>query len=314
MKKQIFCLFLAVAVLFGLSIKTYATQDDISVLIDGTPVTFTADSGKPFVDGNGRTQVPLRAVMEQFGCKVEWDSTKNAAVITRGRTTVIVPIGINQIFVNNNTVPMDTAALIHDSRTYLPIRPVLEAFGAAVDWDNGTVFVASPARGSFNDLFVNEEEQLVIDFSDGSQLLAGNVFGNGVSGLTFADYPVGSKFPLVYPEGSFDVNMPDGTIISFHHIYYELTAKNDIRDADAWHYHDMQGQIFSPFEATVYMEGHTDPGMAGKTVSIYLSAAGQTSTLHWSSEVQSDGSFSISYVQDNWVEPMQLFFYSVNCY
>ena len=72
-----------------------------------------------------------------------WNSADNAAVITKDGTTLVVPVGQPYILVNGRTVAMDTAALIQDGRTYLPIRAVLEAFGASVIWDNGTVSVAS---------------------------------------------------------------------------------------------------------------------------------------------------------------------------
>jgi len=36
-------------------------------------VGFTSDSHLPFIDNNSRTQVPLRATMEAYGCVVDWD-------------------------------------------------------------------------------------------------------------------------------------------------------------------------------------------------------------------------------------------------
>ncbi|MEG2000849.1 MAG: MBL fold metallo-hydrolase, partial [Evtepia sp.] len=50
-------------------------------------------------------------------------------------TTVHVPIGKPYIIVGDKEVPNDTAALIQNDRTYLPIRAVLEAFDAYVSWD-----------------------------------------------------------------------------------------------------------------------------------------------------------------------------------
>lgn len=143
MKKRVLCVLLTLALLLAPATHVFAAQSEVAVVIDNQPVSFTSDSGWPFVDANGRTQVPLRVVMEQYGCQVAWNSTDNAAVITKGGTTVVVPVGQPYILVNGRTVAMDTAALIQDGRTYLPIRAVLEAFGASVVWDNGTVSVAS---------------------------------------------------------------------------------------------------------------------------------------------------------------------------
>ena len=43
-------------------------------------------------------------------------------------------INSNKYSVNNETLTMDTAAVIKDGRTYIPARPVLEAFGYQVSF------------------------------------------------------------------------------------------------------------------------------------------------------------------------------------
>lgn len=157
------------------------------MVIDNQPVPFTSDSGWPFVDANGRTQVPLRIVMEQYGCQVAWNSADNAAVITKGGTAVVVPVGQPYILVNGRTVAMDTAALIQDGRTYLPIRAVLEAFGASVVWDNGTVSVASATAGNgFESAYVDKDGSMIVTLANGSKLNAGTV-PNGRDGRDGAD-------------------------------------------------------------------------------------------------------------------------------
>lgn len=126
---------LIAALVFAVSfIPSYATN----VSIDGKAVTFTETSGAPFVDQAGRTQVPLRQSMEAFGCTVSWDAENKVAIVAREGTTVQVPVGKLHIINNGNQVDTDTAALIKDGKVYLPIRPVLEAFGATVKWDGST--------------------------------------------------------------------------------------------------------------------------------------------------------------------------------
>lgn len=164
-----------------------AAQSEVAVVIDNQLVPFTSDSGMPFVDANGRTQVPLRIVMEQYGCQVAWNSADNAAVITKGSITVVVPVGQPYILVNGRTVAMDTAALIQDGRTYLPIRAVLEAFGASVVWDNGTVSVASATAGNgFESAYVDKDGSMIVTLANGSKLNAGTV-PNGRDGRDGAD-------------------------------------------------------------------------------------------------------------------------------
>ena len=61
-------------------------ESPITVKIDGEEVNFT--DAVPYIDENNRTQVPLRAVAEAFGCDVEWDGEKRAISITKDYTDV----------------------------------------------------------------------------------------------------------------------------------------------------------------------------------------------------------------------------------
>lgn len=117
-----------------------ARADGIAVYVDGAPVAFTADSGAPFIE-NGRTLVPLRVTMEAFGASVDWEANTKTAIVRKDTTTVRCRIGENCIYRNNVRIENDAAAKIVAGRTYLPIRAVLEAFGATVSWD-GAVRVA----------------------------------------------------------------------------------------------------------------------------------------------------------------------------
>lgn len=176
MKKRVWCLLLALLLLLGMGTGAAAAKDAVSVEIDGEAVAFSADSGYPYVDENGRTQVPLRAVMEQFGCTVTWDEANKSAVIESGDTTVVVPIGEAYLLVNGETVPMDTAAVAKDGHTYLPIRPVLEAFGAQVRWSDGAISVAKPEIGAaFENIYVDEDGNLIFKLANGNEINAGAI-------------------------------------------------------------------------------------------------------------------------------------------
>lgn len=110
-------------------------QDAVNVTVDSVPVGFTTETGAPFVDAQGRTQVPFRVSLEAFGAEVQWDAENSTAVATKGDVTVKVPVGKDYILKNDEEIKIDSAALVKDNRTYLPIRPVMEAFGASVEWD-----------------------------------------------------------------------------------------------------------------------------------------------------------------------------------
>ena len=107
----------------------------VEICVDGNFVQFNDNMGYPFIDSHNRTQVPLRATMETCGCNVDWNSAYRIAIVQHGGTTVQVPIGESYILVNGRKVENDTVAIIRNSRTYLPIRAVLEAFGMTVSWN-----------------------------------------------------------------------------------------------------------------------------------------------------------------------------------
>lgn len=141
---NLICVFLLL-LLLGTAGTAFAAGS-VNVEIAGKAVMFSSSTGYPFIDGNQRTQVPLRAAMEAYGCDVDWDQANQTAIVEKSGTTVEVPIGKSYILVNGKTVQNDTTAVIKNSRTYLPIRAVLEAFGAQVEWnaDTKTVEVDAP--------------------------------------------------------------------------------------------------------------------------------------------------------------------------
>jgi uncharacterized lipoprotein YddW (UPF0748 family) len=108
---------------------------DIGVKIDGEAVVLQSGYGEPYIDTNSRTLVPLRGVMEAFGAAVSWDSDSSTASVAKNGIMVQATIGQAYIYVNGVPVTNDTSAVIKNERTYLPIRAVLEAFGAGVSWD-----------------------------------------------------------------------------------------------------------------------------------------------------------------------------------
>ena len=181
-------LFLSVLLLAGLVLPASAAEKAVTVTIDGTPVTYDDSYGYPFIDGNGRTQVPFRRTMETFGCTVSWHPLRRIATAKKDGVTVDVPIGRNYILVNGTKVTIDSAALIQNGRTYLPIRAVAEAFGAMVTWDRRTATVAITTgadlvRVHFID--VGQGDATLIDCGETEVLIDG---GDNDAGPVVVDY------------------------------------------------------------------------------------------------------------------------------
>ncbi len=133
MKKFLKVFMIVLAVLLCVQVGAYASESkEIKIFLDGKAVLF--DSA-PVIE-NGRTLVPLRAIFEAMGAEVEWDDTTKTVTATRGDVKIRMTIGEMQFFANENTVALDVAAKIINSRTMVPARAIAESFGVDVAWDD----------------------------------------------------------------------------------------------------------------------------------------------------------------------------------
>lgn len=131
-------LFTIMIILLVINSFTVNANTDINILLNGTSVVFDETTGHPYVDENNRTMVPLRATMESAGFVVGYDTTAQTAIIITEYNRIEVPIGTNKVYVNNTLKENDTAAVVKNDRTYLPIRMILEAAHYTVEWDSNT--------------------------------------------------------------------------------------------------------------------------------------------------------------------------------
>jgi len=113
---------------------TLPAQPPISVLLDGTPLTFDV----PPQTMDGRTMVPMRAIFEALGAEVDWDAATQTATGTKDGTVVVLQIGSTSPTVNGSVVTIDAPGVVIDGRTLVPLRFVAESFGVDVDWDGET--------------------------------------------------------------------------------------------------------------------------------------------------------------------------------
>ncbi|ACI18144.1 anion ABC transporter anion-binding protein [Coprothermobacter proteolyticus DSM 5265] len=108
------------------------------------PINGLGATGKPYqLDAppyikNGRTMVPIRAVTEPFGAKVDWDGATRTVIISFQGHTVKMTIGSNVATVDGARVTMDVAPEIINSRTFVPARFVSESLGFTVRWNDKT--------------------------------------------------------------------------------------------------------------------------------------------------------------------------------
>lgn len=114
--------------------KKISSQRRIKVTVGGKKIESEVE---PIIYNN-RIMLPIRAVFEQIGADVSYDSANKKITAKKGKDTVTLTIGSNQMTVNGKNKTIDTAAMVKDNRTLVPIRACAEAFGLDVEWNADT--------------------------------------------------------------------------------------------------------------------------------------------------------------------------------
>jgi len=120
-------------------------------VVNGNRVNFP--DAEPFIDDNGRTQVPVRFVSEALGAEVSWEGSTKTVTISQGDKEIKIVIGKKDYTINGEKNLMDTEALLKEDRTFVPVRFVSEGLGARVDWDPAvrTVYIDTREKGDSKD-------------------------------------------------------------------------------------------------------------------------------------------------------------------
>ena len=109
--------------------------DEISVYCNNVKVEFSV---LPVIE-DGRTLVPVRPVLEAMNCAVRWKGETRTIEVQSGSIIVELVIDSDQMLVKKNTgnrtVALDVPPQIIQNATFLPIRAVVEEFGATVQWN-----------------------------------------------------------------------------------------------------------------------------------------------------------------------------------
>lgn len=103
-------------------------QQEVNVTVNHQPVP-------KGVVMNGRTLVPVRGVLEHLGIKVSWLAQYHQVVAESDNNTVLLWPGRNTAKIDGKDTPLDVPPTIINGTTYVPLRFISEAVGAAVSYD-----------------------------------------------------------------------------------------------------------------------------------------------------------------------------------
>jgi alpha-tubulin suppressor-like RCC1 family protein len=123
----------------------------LGLFLSLTPVSLGADQNiSVFVDGNqlnlkilpisknGRTLVPMRAIFEELGAKLNWDEGNHIVTATKGSVNFSYQIGQKTAIKNGEVLILDTPGIVVEDSTFVPVRFIAEALGATTGWDEKT--------------------------------------------------------------------------------------------------------------------------------------------------------------------------------
>ena len=114
----------------------FAADFELSIFVNGEKLYFP--DAAPFIDANSRTLVPVRFVSEALNANVEWNGDLRQVTVTKGEKVIVLTIDSKEMIVNGDTKTQDSAPIISESRTFVPLRFVSEELDANVVW-NGEV-------------------------------------------------------------------------------------------------------------------------------------------------------------------------------
>ncbi len=121
-----------------------AAEDNIKLQYNGELLA----PEQPPVVINGRTLVPVRAVCDAMGLDIDWNDSTQTIRICDELNLITLRIGSTQIDINDVFDVLDAAPEIINGVTCVPIRDVVEPFGATVAWDAQSRTVSITGKNS----------------------------------------------------------------------------------------------------------------------------------------------------------------------
>lgn len=108
-----------------------------NMTVNGTEKPIDAEGTVPVIV-NGRTLLPVRAVVEEMGGTVAWNGEKREVTLKLAEDEIRLTIDSTTATLNGKAQTLDAAPAILNGRTMLPIRFVAESFRFDVAWDGAT--------------------------------------------------------------------------------------------------------------------------------------------------------------------------------
>lgn len=133
MKKKVFITTILAALMMAvMSITAFASPP---IVLDGQLVDVDA------IIVDGRTLIPVGAIIELLGGNAEWDGEARQVTINQGSVHMLLTIDSDVAVVNGYDYGLDVPAQIINDRTMVPLGFVSSFLGVQTDFRDGTVYL-----------------------------------------------------------------------------------------------------------------------------------------------------------------------------
>lgn len=132
-------------ILRDIKLQTVLQIGSPNMTINGAVQEIDPGKGTAPVIVEGRTLLPVRAIIEAMGGTIAWDAVERKVTIACSGRTVEMWIGGLNTRVNSEDKTTDVAPVIINGRTMLPVRFISENLGLDVEWkaDTNSVVIKS---------------------------------------------------------------------------------------------------------------------------------------------------------------------------
>lgn len=166
----------------------------------------------------GRAMVPMSLIFRELGAEVTWLNETQTILGKKDKTLLVLQIGKTDAVVNGKTQTLDSAPVIVDGRTMVPLSFVATALGARVAWDAPTETVSIilnkvPVKDpplTPSDIFKQIEPSMftVVTFDSNYQFWG---YGDGLA--VSSDGKIMTNFALIDGAAWACIELPDKSVL-----------------------------------------------------------------------------------------------------
>lgn len=149
----------------GWSVPMAYAAGNISVYIDGN---YLRTDIPPYIK-NGYTMLPMRAVYENLGANVRYNSQSKEIIVSADGDVLKLYIGRKTAYLNGSPISLSVAPEIKNGRTMVGLRDGTNLIGADIDWDSRTREISIWTDGDgYDDWYNDDDEYSFDDIKEGS--------------------------------------------------------------------------------------------------------------------------------------------------